>query len=169
MRNNFFLYYLLLVIAQLMVCNFLHVTPLLTLSVLPVLVLCIPTRFGTLPTMFLAFLTGLLVDLFADCSIGLNVFALVPVALIKRNLCTFIFGEEMTVREEEFSIRKYGPAKVIFAIFVVQTVFLLIYIWADGGSSRTMAFNAMRFAVSLVSCILVSIPLVSLLKPDERK
>ena len=169
MRNNFFLYYLLLLIGQMMVCNFLHVSPLLTLNILPALILCIPTRFKTASLLFIAFISGMVVDLFSDCSIGLNAFALLPVALVKISLCSFVFGEELIAREEEFSIRKYGLAKVLFAILVLQTMFLLLYIWADGGSSRPLEFSATRFGLSLLVSVVVSVPLVSMLKPDERK
>jgi len=169
MRNNFIVYYLLLLICQMMVCNFLHVSPLLTLNILPALILCVPTRIKTVPLLLIAFVSGLAVDLFSDCSIGLNAFALLPVALVKLSLCSFIFGEELIVREEEFSIRKYGLAKVLFVIIILQTIFLLLYIGADGGSVRTLEFSAIRFGLSLLSGVVVSIPLVSMLKPDERK
>ena len=40
-KSNFFLVYLLLTVAQILICNYFHLTPYVTLSLLPVMVLCL--------------------------------------------------------------------------------------------------------------------------------
>ena len=78
-RSNFFLVYLLLVVAQILICNYFHLTPYVTLSLLPVMVLCLPVRVSTLGALFIAFATGMSVDFLAEGLPGLNTLALLPV------------------------------------------------------------------------------------------
>ena len=169
MKNNFLILYLLLIVAQMLICNFLHLTAYVTPSLLPALVLCIPTKVRTAAALPVAFLTGLAVDLIAEGAVGLNTAALLPVALLRRSICDFIFGEELVVREEDFSIRKYGLTKVVFAVFLVQSIFLTVYLWADGAAARPLSFNLIRFAASLTAGVLLGTPVVDLLTPDDRR
>jgi len=169
MKQPFFIYYVILVAAQMLICNFFRFTPWIMLSILPVLVLCIPTRYGTTTAMLIAFATGLTVDFLAEGLAGINTLALVPVALSRRFICDSIFGTELTARGEDFSFRKYGAVKVIFAILLVQALFLAIYIWADGAEARPLLFSLGRFTASLGAGVLVSIPIAEMITPDDRK
>ena len=153
-KAEFYLVYVLLTVAQMLLCNYLHVSPYLMLSILPVMVLCIPIRVPTVWAMVIAFLTGLAVDLLAEGVLGLNVLALVPVAF---------------ARKEDFSVRKNGFGEVALAVFLVQALFLAVYIWADGAGTRPFSFNAIRFGVSLAAGVLVSLLVIDLLAPDTRK
>ena len=129
-RSNFFLVYLLLVVAQILICNYFHLTSFVMLSILPVLVLCIPIR--------------------------------IP-------LIRLVFGEDLISRNEDFSVRKYGFGKVTLAILIVQSLFLAVYILADGAGTRPPAFNAIRFCASLLAGYLLSLILIDTLAPDTRK
>ncbi|MBQ8022076.1 MAG: hypothetical protein IJ255_05250 [Bacteroidales bacterium] len=169
MKKNFILLYVLLVAAQMLICNYLHLTSYVQLSLLPALILCLPTRVRTSVALLIAFATGMAVDLIAEGAPGINTVALLPVALLRRTVCDFIFGEELVLREEEFSIRKYGLPKVLFALFLVQALFLLIYLWADGAGTRPFLFNLIRFGASLAAGMLLGIPVTDMLTPDDRK
>ncbi len=169
MKQNFFVYYVILAVTQMIICNFLHLGPYVVLSILPVMVLCIPTRFSTLAAMCIAFMTGLFVDLLAEGTLGINVFALVPVAYARRFVCDSIFGAELVARGEDFSAKKYGLPKIAFAIILMQGLFLIFYLWADGASLRPIGFNLIRFAASLAAGVAVAVPLSTLLTPDDRR
>ena len=54
--QNFNIMYILLVIAQLLICNYLHLSALVTVSILPVMTLCLPLSVKTIPALFIAFL-----------------------------------------------------------------------------------------------------------------
>ncbi len=168
-KSNFFLVYAILAVAQMLLCNYLHVSPYLTLSILPVMVLCIPIRVPTFWAMVIAFLTGLGVDLLAEGILGLNVLALVPVAFARKEIIRLILGGELFARKEDFTLRKNGFVPVALAVFIVQALFLAIYIWADGAGTRPFSFNAIRFGVSLAAGVLVSLLVVDILAPDTRK
>ena len=169
MKKNFTALYILLVVAQMLLTNYFHLTPYIMLTILPVIVLCIPTRVSTTACLFIAFATGLAVDLFAEGTLGLNTLALTPVAFARRGLCNAVFGPELKTRGEEFSFRKYGPVKVIFAITVVHALFLLVYIAADIAFAGPLLFCLERFGASLLAGVLLSIPVADILTPDDRR
>ena len=163
------LVYILLVVVQILLCNYFHVTPYITLSILPILILCLPLKISTVAAMIIAFVTGLSVDFLAEGLIGINALALVPVAYVRKSLIGFVFGEDLISRGEDFSIRKNGLGEVSMAILLVQSLFLIIYIAADGAGTRPFWFNAARFGASLAAGYLVALLLVDTLVPDSRK
>lgn len=161
--------YVLLAVAQIIICNYFHLGPYIMLTILPVMVLSIPMEVSTLSAMLIAFLTGLGVDLLGEGFLGLNAIALVPVAYIRKSLCKAVFGEELLERKENFSIKKYGIAQVTFAITVSHALFLLIYIWADGAATRPFLFYIERFFLSLITGVPLSLAVADILKPENRR
>ena len=166
MRRNYAAFYIMLLLVQMLICNYLRLGPYLMLSLLPAMVFCLPLRLSTLKAMLIAFLTGLFADAFAEGLLGLNALALVPVAYVRRGLCRAIFGDELIERGNDFSMDKQGLEKVVFAVAVANAVFLGIYIAADGGGSMPIVFNAIKFAVSLIAGIILSLVVVDVTKPD---
>lgn len=167
-RKPFFLTYFLLLVTQILICNYLQLSPYVTLSILPVMILMLPVRYGTIFAMFLAFFSGLSVDYLAEGVLGLNSLAFVPVAVMRRPIIRLIFGNEVFSRKEDISIRRHGALKMIFAIVFSQTIFLLIYIWADAAGMRPFSFCLVRFILSLIPGVLISIPLSKLLATNEH-
>ena len=168
-KSGFYLVYLLLTVVQMLICNYFLLSAYLMLSILPVLVLCLPLRVGTAGAMAIAFATGVSVDLLAEGMLGINTLALVPVAYVRKEVIRLIFGDELFAREEDFSVRKNGFGKVALAIFLVQALFLAVYVWADSAGTRPFSFNAIRFGVSLLAGWAVSLLIIDILAPDTRK
>ena len=167
--RNFTLTYILLVIAQILICNFINTGPYVFLSILPAAVLCLPLGIPTILLMIIAAVTGLAVDWLAEGIIGLNMLAIVPVALVRNAVIPLLFGKDCSERGERFSIHKNGLLKVSAAIFICQTIFLAIYIVADGAGTRPFLFNLVKFAVSLLCSCLLSIPVTDMLTSPEKK
>ena len=67
MKQNYIMMFLLIVGVQLLICNYLHVSTFLTLSILPCAILLMPTRYSPVVAMLLAFVSGLAVDTLAEC------------------------------------------------------------------------------------------------------
>ena len=82
-NRNFTLIYILLVIGQILICNFINTGPYLMLSVLPALILCLPPGIPVSLLMLMAAISGLAVDWLAEGITGLNMAALVPVAFVR--------------------------------------------------------------------------------------
>ena len=167
-KSGFWLIYLLLLLAQLLLSTYANFTPYVMVTLLPVMVLCMPIRVGTILAMVVAFASGLAVDLLSEGLLGLNALALVPVAFSRDFIIRLIFGGELFAREEDFSIHRNGFWKVLVAIVLSTALFLVVYIWADGAGTRPLLFNAIRFGASLVASTLLSLLVVNLLAPDSR-
>lgn len=168
-KSGFWAVYVLLLLAQLLLSNFFVVSPYVMLSILPVMVLCIPIRVEPSGAMAIAFATGLVVDLLSEGLLGLNAFALVPVALLRKPVIRLVFGEELFARGEDFSPRRHGMGKAVLATILVQAAFTLLYVWADSAGSRPFWFDAARFAASLASGTVLSLLCLPSLAPDTRK
>lgn len=167
-KTNFWGIYLLLLLAQLLLTNYCRFTPYLTLTILPVMVLCIPIRVSTVGALAIAFASGLTVDFLAEGLPGLNALALLPVAYARKGIIRLIFGEELFARHEDFSTQRSGFGQLLMALVMAQALFLLIYIWADGAGTRPLWFQAARFGISLAAGLIPSLPALGLLRPDRR-
>lgn len=168
-KSGFWLIYLLILVAQLLLSTYANFSPYVLVTLLPVMVLCIPIRVGTILTMIIAFASGLSIDLLSEGLLGLNALALVPVAFARNSIIRLIFGGELFAREEDFSVNRSGLGKVVMAILLSTALFVAVYVWADGAGTRPLLFNAIRFAASLVVSTGLSLLVVNLLAPDSRK
>ena len=64
---------------------------------------------------------------------------------------------------------KNGTAKVSVAIMTILIVFLGIYIHMDGAGTRPVWFNFTRLGLSMICNLLLSLIVVKILTPDDRK
>lgn len=168
MRKYFLVSYLLMLVLQILICNYLQVSPYITLSILPVMVLMLPIRYGTIVAMILAFLSGLSIDFLAEGLTGINSLAIVPVALLRTPFLRMVFGSAIFSRREDISIRRHGLIKMATAITLAQSLFLILYIWADTAGTRPFSFCLLRFILSLIPGVLLSLPISNILSSDGR-
>lgn len=169
MNRNFTLTFILLTVAQMILSNFFHFTPYIMLTILPVMVLNIPTKVDTVPAMLIAFATGLAVDLFAEGTLGINALSLVPVALLRRPLIGIMFGSEPFEHGESVTTRKYGLPRVFVEILLAELLFLAIYVTADCAGTRPLWFIGARIGLSALCSTVVSMFVVNLLTYDTRR
>ena len=168
-KSGFWVAYFLLLVAQILLSNYFLFTPYITLSILPVMVLCISTRIAPYVCMLIAFVSGLMVDWLSEGVLGLNAFALVPVALLRNPVIHLVYGEGLFTRKEDFTVKGHGFAKVIMAILMVQALFLALYIWADGAGLRPLWFSLARFLASLPAGLVVSLLTLNVLAADPHR
>ncbi len=150
-KDGHILTYILFVVAQMLLSNYFHFTPYVMLTILPVLVLFIHPKIGTVWAMFIAFGTGLAVDCFAEGLIGINAMSLVPVAFLRRPLIEAIFGNEPFELEESVSVRKYGVAT------------------ADCAGTRPFWFIAAKCGASIAASYLLSMLIINQLTYGDRR
>lgn len=163
------LLYLIFVLLQVFVCNCVNLSPLVTLTVLPALMLCLPLTCAVVPAMLIAFATGLAVDFLGDGIIGLNALALVPVAYLRKLIIGNVLGKDIVIRKDGFSFRKNGFMKVFTALFFCQILFLTVYILADGAGTRPLWFNLARFGASTGAGMIVGLIAVGTLTSSDRR
>ena len=171
MKNiqNFTLIYPLLVICQIIMYNYTNLGPYIILSMLPVMVLCIPTGINTILCMLIAFASGFACDWLSEGLLGLNAAALLPVALLRKGIIRIFLGEDIISRNDSFSIRTNGLGKVSRAMLSASVIVLAAYIFLDGAGTRPFWFNAARFSASLACCWILGIMVINIITADNRK
>lgn len=160
--------FLLIIVAQVVFSALLGLGPYVMLSLLPVSILILPTRYSTVRLMLNAFIVGLVVDILADGILGLNALALVPVAYIRRGLLTLVCGEELFSRGDEVYYNKQGAAKISVLILVSQAIFLLIYLLVDSAGTRSAEFIGLRFVGSMLASYILSMFIFATLTTDRE-
>lgn len=161
--------YTLLVIGQIVLCNYSQLGPYIMLSMLPAMVLCIPPSVSTITGMFIAFISGLSVDWLSEGLIGLNAAAIVPVALMRKGIIKIFLGEDLITRGDRFSYRKNGFTKISVAHSVCLIIFLAIYIILDGAGTRPAWFCLAKGGISFACNFVLAIIVTNILAPDDRK
>lgn len=167
--NKFYITFVLLVFVQILICNYVNLSPLVTLSILPVIILFLPVDCSCLLALILAFASGITVDFLSEGIHGLNALALVPVAYLRKPILEAVFGNGIYDRKENISYRKHGYGRIAIALALVQTIFLIIYIIADGAGTRPFIFNLGRFFISFFAGCLVSMLMVPLLTENNKQ
>lgn len=168
-NQNFGLMYVLLLICQIILCNYSNFGPYITLSLLPAMVLCIPTGTSALIGMLIAFASGLSTDWLAEGLLGLNIAALLPVAALRKGVIRIFLGEDIITRNDSFSIRKNGLGKVSLALLTSTAIFLATYIFLDGAGTRPFWFCLVKFGVSLACNWVLGLLVIRTLTTDDRK
>ena len=168
-NRNFRTLYFLLLVLQIILCNYSNLGPYIMLSMLPAMVLCIPLSVGTPLCLLIAFVSGLSVDWLSEGLIGLNVSALLPVAALRKPFIRAFIGEDLIVRNDNFSIRKNGFSKVFFALLASAAIFVCLYVYLDGAGTRPFWFSVSRIGASLAANMVLGFIVVNVLTGEEKK
>lgn len=167
--QNFGLLYFLMVIGQIILCNFTNLGPYVMLTLLPAMMICVPLTLSTPLCLLLAFATGLSVDWLSEGLIGINAASLVPVALMRKPLIRLFLGKDLIIRSDGFSFRKNGFGKISVVMLTAIAIFLVTYIALDGAGTRPMWFNVTRFGVSMLCNFILALIVTNILTVDDRK
>ena len=167
--QNFGLLYFLMVLGQMVLCNFADLSPYITLTMLPAMIICVPLTVNTSLCMLLAFATGLSVDWLSEGLLGINAASLIPVALMRKPLIRFFLGEDIITRSDSFSFRKNGAVKISFILLISTAIFLGVYVFLDGAGTRPTWFNLTRAGVSLACNYILGLIVTNILTVDDRK
>lgn len=161
--------FVLMMICQLFLSNYACLGPYIMLTMLPTMILCLPTGLSTIACMLTAFACGFFTDLLVDGLLGLNIAALLPVAFCRRGIIKIFLGEDLLARKDGFSIRKNGLGKVSLAQITASTLFLATYIMLDGAGTRPLWFCICKFFLSLACCWALGILVINILTVDDRR
>lgn len=167
MRNRFWLTYVILLVAQIILGDMLNLTQAVTLIFLPVMILSLPITMSTNTVMLIAFGTGLAADFFTRGQLGLCALSLVPVALCRGLIIRLIFGNELVSRKEDLSIRRHGLPRMTLCILIATALFFAIYVPVDCAGTRPFSFILLRFLLSTLVSVVVSLFIAGLLTPKE--
>lgn len=168
-NQHFGTLYILLLIGQIILCNYGQFSPFVMLTMLPSMVLCLPTSMSTITGMIIAFLSGLSVDWLSEGLLGLNAASLVPVALMRRGIIKLFLGEDLITRGDRFTYRKNGIAKISAAHAVCLITFLGLYILLDGAGTRPAWFCLTKGGISFACSFILAVIVTNILSVDDRK
>ena len=167
--QNFPLTFVLLLVCQIFLSNYSCLGPYIHLTMLPTMILCLPTGMNPITCMLIAFASGLAVDWLSEGFIGLNIAALLPVALLRKGIIRIFLGEDIINRNDAFSIRRNGIGKVSLALVSSVSIFLALHIFLDGAGTRPLWFCMTRFGASLACNWILGLLVINILTPDDRK
>lgn len=167
-NQNFTIAYILMVIVQIIIFNYLNLSTYISLSILPAALMLLPLNLSTIVTMLIAFVTGLSVDFLADGLPGLNAAALVPVALTQKTIVRWIVDKDFSVREGTINISHDGFFKVSASVMVAIVIYFAVYVIVDSGGTRPASFNLIKLAMSSLCSYLLSVPILFARNNSER-
>lgn len=170
MSNSRFIFsFIVLLAIQLVLTKYCQIGPFIYISLLPAMILCMPTSRPVWYMLAVAFISGLLVDGLADGPLGLNAAALLFAAVLQRPVIRIVIDEELVERHYNFSFHSNGYVKILLALAIVAAVYLTAYVILDSAGTRSFWFNALKVLISMPLCILFGIPVISTLSPYQRR
>lgn len=154
--SEYFLTFSILLAIQILLGNFLNLPQYIAMSILPAMILCLPTRHGTTFALLTAFVAGFLADFLGYGILGLTTISLLPVALLRKPILKLCFESEIVSKMEEISIKRMGLGKLLLCATIGIALYLAIFVWIDSAGTRSLSFNLLRFFISLVADIILS-------------
>ena len=163
--KRFILLYVILTVIQIVFNNFFGLSRYVLISVLPVLVLMLPARYGRIAAMLVAFATGFIVDFFSTGMLGITSLALVPVALVGRPITGAAVARQGVARED-ITFKRLGIVGMSYSVALVCAIFFFIYIWADAAGTVGFWPCALRFLLSVLASTLVGVLIARQIRPE---
>lgn len=146
--GRFLLMFIMLLIVETVLAKYCQIGPYIYISLLPAMILCLPTTSDGIRIMLEAFACGLLVDFLADGVPGLNACAAVPLAAMQKSILRLMIDEELVTRGYSFTYRRYGVVKIGAALLLMSVVYFTIYCIFDNAGERPFGFILLKILLS---------------------
>ncbi len=157
------IYCFLLFLLQLVISDYVHLGPWITLCLLPLLILQIPRSRSPHVVMLIAFGLGLGLDILSDGVPGLNAFAAVLAAAPRKFFYRLLVNADRQDKTEVPLLRETGLLKYLKYLGVLTAIYLAAYTLVDCISVRPLGYIAAKFLISWVAstalCLLLALPI----------
>lgn len=157
------IYCFLLFLLQLVISDYVHLGPWITLCLLPLLILQIPRSRSPHMVMLIAFGLGLGLDILSDGVPGLNAFAAVLAAAPRKFFYRLLVNADRQDKTEVPLLRETGLLKYLKYLGVLTAIYLAAYTLVDCISVRPLGYIAAKFLISWVAstalCLLLALPI----------
>lgn len=157
------IYCILLFLLQLVISDYVHLGPWITLCLLPLLILQIPRSRSPHVVMLIAFGLGLGLDILSDGVPGLNAFAAVLAAAPRKFFYRLLVNADRQDKTEVPLLRETGLLKYLKYLGVLTAIYLAAYTLVDCISVRPLGYIAAKFLISWVTstalCLLLALPI----------
>jgi hypothetical protein len=162
-RSADIIYCILLFLLQLVISDYVHLGPWITLCLLPLLILQIPRSRSPHVVMLIAFGLGLGLDILSDGVPGLNAFAAVLAAAPRKFFYRLLVNADRQDKTEVPLLRETGLLKYLKYLGVLTAIYLAAYTLVDCISVRPLGYIAAKFLISWVAstalCLLLALPI----------
>lgn len=157
------IYCTLLFLLQLVISDYVHLGPWITLCLLPLLILQIPRSRSPHVVMLIAFGLGLGLDILSDGVPGLNAFAAVLAAAPRKFFYRLLVNADRQDKTDVPLLRETGLLKYLKYLGVLTAIYLAAYTLVDCISVRPLGYIAAKFLISWVAstalCLLLAFPI----------
>ena len=159
MRNGrYFIVFAILTLAQALICNYFLFSQYVLISLLPLLIISLPSCYGTPAALALAFVAGFVVDFVGSGTLGLTSCALLPLALLRIPLLRLVSGEEVMTYRDDSPVGHQTTPELALTLVLACVLFFGLYVWVDSAGTRPFWFNAVRTLFSTgVSALLCTL------------
>ena len=145
------LFFVLVFLLQLVITDYLHLGPWITVNLLPFLILLIPLQRSEYIVMLSAFGLGLLLDILSGGVLGLNAFAAVVTAGPRKMLYRLLVNRDRQDPTEIPLIGNIGWAKYLKYLLALTALYMAAFILLDCVSVRPLGFILVRFTASTLA------------------
>jgi len=157
------LFFVLVFLLQLIISDYLNLGPWVCLTLVPFMILHIPLSKSPHVVMLTAFGIGLGLDILSAGVPGLNAFAAVLTAALRKAFYRRLVNSDRQDNTEILRLREVGPLKFGRYLLALTAVYLAAYILLDCVSVRPAGFIAIKFAASTVAstalALLLALPI----------
>ncbi len=144
-----------MIIIQIIICDYIYTGPYVHLTLLPLIILSIPTETSYPKLALLAFGVGLVIDLISDGILGLNSAAAVMTATFVKPVSYATINRDRSDKLERLTLSDVGFFRYFRYSTYLTLIFLITYILFDCAGFRPTSFILMRIALSYVANILI--------------
>ncbi len=158
-KNLSYIYILALCLIQVLINNFLNISHLLYISLLPLAVFCLPGKHVSIPSLILSFLMGIIIDITSSGAVGITSCALLLCVFLRPAILKLAYTDSFTSSGEDYLEEERLSREMILSIALLCAVYFLVYCWIDSAGTLKWSFALLKwlysFLCSTVLCVLI--------------
>lgn len=160
-----FLYFVLLFLLQIILCNYLNLGVFVFFCFLPLFILNIPLSTRPAAVMLIAFSLGLLFDLLTQGLLGLNAAACTALAFSRKFIYRHTARRDRQDKIEVPDMKSIGTEKYLFYLLSCVALYVFVYVILEGSGTSFWILPLWKFVISTIVntalCLLFSRPLIN--------
>ncbi len=153
---------LIILVLQLLACEFLNIWPPLYIVVLPLFIVLLPAALSSYILMILAFALGLVVDALSDGVLGLNGAACTSVAFFKNTMLGTVTRYDTQNTINNIGSKSMSKARFLVLMMMAYSIFFAFYVLLDGTGLSSIPFILFRILLNVLVNTLIACALESL-------
>jgi len=140
----------ILLIMQILMTEFINISPFLLLSVFPVFIVTLPININYTLLMFIAAGYGLTVDIFTEGVVGINAAALTAMAAAFGPIMRLVIPKILLYDVSQITFNEVSLDRLIVINALLCFVYLAVYLLLHTMEHGMFLYNLFRFAVNLI-------------------